>query len=80
MRMTAQVRSVSALFFATACVALAACSSKGAGPSMPDGAGGGTPDAGGDAPDAAGSVTYWMAERTSEIDLQLVTTQPTLGF
>ncbi len=65
-------RSISAAIspiLAAACVAtLAACSSThSAGPSP--------------APDAPpGSTTYWLAPRTSEVDLQLVTAQPTLGF
>ena len=54
---------------AAACVAtLAACSS---------------PNRAGPAPAfdaAAGSITYWLAPRTSEVDLQLVTTQPAQPF
>lgn len=71
MRMTTPVRSVSATLFAVA--ALAACSSKSAGPMS---------DAASPTPDGASpsGITYWMALRTSEIDLQLVTTQPTQGF
>ena len=59
---------------AAACVsALAACSGSKSTSTNSDG----SPPA----PDAApGSITYWLAPRTSEIDLQLVTTQPTLGF
>lgn len=71
MKMTTSVRSVSAAFFAVA--VLAACSSKNAGPSPMS-------DAASPTPDGAVGTTYWMAPRTSEIDLQLVTTQPTLGF
>ena len=65
-------RSVSAAgspILMAACVAtLAACSSTNrAGPSPAvDG--------------AAGGITYWLAPRTSEVDLQLVTTQPTQPF
>jgi hypothetical protein len=89
MRMTTPARSVSAAFFALA--ALAACSSSKKGGPSPD-ASGPTPDAsqatpdgespsdGAGTPDAAGSITYWMEERTSEIDLQLGTIQPTQGF
>lgn len=83
MRMTNPVRSVSAAFFAVA--ALMACSSQKAGPSPTPDASGPTPDGaspsdGAGTPDAAGSITYWMEERTSEIDLQLGTIQPTQGF
>jgi ABC-type glycerol-3-phosphate transport system substrate-binding protein len=68
--MTTPVRSVPAAFLAVA--ALVACSSsKSAGPSS---------DAASPTPDGASGVTYWMAPRTSEIDLQLVTTQPAQGF
>ena len=79
MRMTTTpVRSISAAVVAIA--VLAACySSKNAGPSpMPDASG--PSDGTGPTPDAAGSITYWMEERTSEIDLQLGTIQPTQGF
>jgi len=71
MRMTTPVRSVSAAFLAVA--ALAACSSNSAKPAS---------DAASPTPDGADSsgITYWMAPRTSEVDLQLVTTQPTQGF
>jgi len=31
-------------------------------------------------PDGASGITYWLAPRTSEVDLQLVATQPTQGF
>lgn len=65
-------RSIAAIvspILAAACVAaLATCSrtnSAGPPPSV---------DA------APGSITYWLAPRTSEVDLQLVTTQPTQGF
>lgn len=77
MRMTTPVRSISAAFFAVA--ALMACSSsKHAGPSpTPDS---GPPPDGASPSDAAGSITYWMEERTSEIDVQLGTIQPTQGF
>ncbi len=66
-------RSISSAPFspilAAACVAtLAACSSSNSAVPPP------TPDG------ATGSTTYWLAPRTSEVDLQLVTTQPTLGF
>jgi ABC-type glycerol-3-phosphate transport system substrate-binding protein len=68
--MTTPVRSVSALF---AVAALAACSSNNAGPAS---------DAASPTPDGAdpSGITYWMAPRTSEVDLQLVTTRPTQGF
>jgi hypothetical protein len=75
--MTTPARSVSATVFATApllaVAVLAACSSKNAGP---------VSDAASPTPDGASpfGITYWMAPRTSEIDLQLVTTQPTQGF
>lgn len=67
MRIATSARSVSATFVATACVALAACSgSNGAPPSPPL--------------DAGGGIIYWLAPRTSEVDLQLVPIQPTQGF
>lgn len=70
MRMTTPVRSVPAAFLAVA--ALVACSSsKGTGPSS---------DAASPTPDGASGITYWMEERTSEVDLQLGTIQPTQGF
>ena len=51
----------------TCVAALAACSStNNAGPSP--------------TPDGAVGTTYWLAPLTSEVDLQLVTTQPTRGF
>jgi len=58
----------------TCLATLSACSSSNhAGP---------TSDAASPTPDGASpsGITYWMAPRTSEIDLQLVTTQPTQGF
>jgi hypothetical protein len=56
----------------TTCLAtLSACSSThGAGPT----------DGPSPTPDGAYGITYWLAPRTSEIDLQLVTRQPTQGF
>jgi hypothetical protein len=67
MRITSPVRSVSALLASTCLAALAACSSANhAGPSP--------------TPDGAVGTTYWLAPLTSEVDLQLVTTQPTRGF
>jgi len=65
-------RSISAAvapILAAVCVAtLAACSSTNrAGPAPAFDA-------------AAGSITYWLAPRTSEVDLQLVTTQPRQAF
>jgi hypothetical protein len=69
--MTTPVRSLSATLLAVA--AVAACSSNNAGPA---------PDAASPTPDGAdpSGITYWMAPRTSEVDLQLVRTQPTQGF
>ncbi|HET6149642.1 MAG TPA: hypothetical protein VFH68_19045 [Polyangia bacterium] len=73
MSTTSSHRSLSAAavspILAVACVAtLAACSStnSAAPPPAVDG--------------AAGSITYWLAPRTSEVDLKLVTTQPTQAF
>jgi len=60
--------AVSPILAAACMAALGACSSTHGGgqPPAPDG--------------AAGSITYWLAPRTSEVDLQLVTTEPTQGF
>ena len=67
MRITSSVRSISALLATTCLAALVACSnSHYAGPSP--------------TPDGAVGTTYWLAPLTSEVDLQLVTTQPTRGF
>jgi hypothetical protein len=71
MRITSPVRSVSALLATTCLAALAACSSSNNH---------GTPDGASPTPDGAVGTTYWLAPRTSEVDLQLVTTQPTQGF
>ena len=61
------MRISTALLTTTCVAAMAACSSANhPGPSP--------------TPDGASGTTYWMAPRTSEVDLQLVTTQPTQGF
>jgi hypothetical protein len=59
---------ISTAILTTTCLAwLAACSSSNnPGPSP--------------TPDGASGITYWLAPLTSEVDLQLVTTQPTRGF
>jgi hypothetical protein len=61
------MRISTAILTTTCLVTLASCSgSNNPGPSP--------------TPDGASGITYWMAPRTSEIDLQLVTTRPTQGF
>ncbi len=61
------MRITTAVLTTTCLAALAACSSSNnVGPSP--------------TPDGAVGTTYWLAPLTSEVDLQLVTTQPTRGF
>jgi hypothetical protein len=68
---TRPLRSFAAVLAAASAVALGACS----------GSGGARPPAADAAPDGVpSSITYWMAPNGSEVNLQLVPTQPTVPF
>ena len=63
---------ISTALLTTTCLAtLSACSSTHAAAPI---------DGASPTPDGASGITYWLAPRTSEVDLQLVATQPTQGF